>query len=148
MSQLDAKLQAEVEALLRLAETADASERPEGMDIPQEPARREQRLACIAQAKAQIEAAAAQAYEQAQARFEAKQAERERRKNEGRRPPGPPPTPPSPAVDPKAQVNLTDADSRIMKISHFITACRLRRAQERRPMHSHRPWITPSPTGC
>jgi len=79
----------------------------------------------IAQAKAQIEAAAAQAYEQAQAQFEAKQAERERRKNEGRRPPGPSPTPPSPAVDPNAQVNLTDADSRIMKISHFITACRL-----------------------
>jgi len=44
------------------------------------------------------------------------QAERERRQNAGRRPPGPPPTPPSPEVAPKAQVNLTDADSRIMRV--------------------------------
>lgn len=114
---LKQQLQAEVETLLRLAEAADTSERPEGMDIPQELARREQRLARIEEAKAQIEAAAAQDYEQAQAQFEAKQAERERRQNEGRRPPGPPPSPPSPEVDPKAQVNLTDADSRIMKVS-------------------------------
>lgn len=113
---LKEQLQTEVEALLRLAEAADASERPDGMDIPQELARREQRLARIEEAKAQIEAAAAQDYEQAQARFEARQAERERRTNEGRRPPGPPPVPPSPEVDPKAQVNLTDADSRIMKV--------------------------------
>lgn len=114
---LKEQLQAEVETLLRLAETADTSERPEGMDIPQELARREQRLARIEEAKAQIEAAAAQEHEQAKAQFEAKQAERERRQNEGRRPPGPPPAPPSPEVDPKAQVNLTDADSRIMKVS-------------------------------
>jgi hypothetical protein len=113
---LKAQLQAEVEALLRLAEVADASARPEGMDIPQELARREQRLARIEEAKAQIEAAAAQEHEQAQALFEAKQAERERRQNAGRRPPGPPPSAPSPEVDPKAQVNLTDADSRIMRV--------------------------------
>lgn len=111
---LKQQLQAEVEKLLGLAEVADASERPEGMDIPQELARREQRLARIEEAKAQIEASATQAYEQAQ--FEAKQAERERRQNAGRRPPGPPPAPPSPEVDPKAQVNLTDADSRIMRV--------------------------------
>jgi transposase len=114
---LKQQLQAEVEKLLGLAEVADASERPEGMDIPQELARREQRLARIEEAKAQIEASAAQDYEQAQAQFEAKQAERERRQNAGRRrPPGPPPAPPSPEVDPKAQVNLTDADSRIMRV--------------------------------
>jgi len=83
---LKPQLQAEVEQLLRLAETADASERPEGMDIPQELARREQRLARIEEAKARIEAAAAQEHEQAQALFEAKQAERERRQNAGRRP--------------------------------------------------------------
>src|SRR4029077_5064813 len=98
---LQEQLQAEVEELLRLAETADASERPEGMDIPQELARREQRLARIAEAKASIEMAAAQDYEQAQAQFEAKQGERARRTKEGRRPPGPPPAPPSPEVDAK-----------------------------------------------
>ena len=113
---LKQQLQAEVETLLRLAEAADTSERPEGMDIPQELARREQRLARIEEAKAKIEASAAHDYEQAQAQFAAKQAERERRKNEGRRPPGPPPTPPAPGVDPKAQVNLTDEDSRIMRV--------------------------------
>jgi transposase len=114
---LKEQLQAEVEALIGLAEAADAGERPEGKDIPQELARREQRLARIEEAKAQIEAAAAREHEQAQAQFEAKQAERERRQNAGRRPPGPPPAPPSAEVDPKAQVNLTDADSRIMKVS-------------------------------
>jgi transposase len=114
---LQEQLQAEVDELLRLAQVADAAERPDGLDIPQELARRSERLARIAEAKAQIEAAAAREHEQAQAQFEAKQAERERRQNEGRRPPGPPPAPPSAEVDPKAQVNLTDADSRIMKVS-------------------------------
>jgi transposase len=113
---LKEQLHAEVETLLRLADAADASERPEGMDIPQELARRSERLARIEEAKAQIEASAAQDYEQAQAQFAAKQAERERRKKEGRRSGGPPPAPPSPGVDPKAQVNLTDPDSRIMRV--------------------------------
>jgi transposase len=114
---LKAQLQAEVETLLRLAEAADTAQLPEGMDLPQELARRHERLACIEEAKARIEADAAHDYEQAQAQFAAKQAERERRKNEGRRGGGPPPAPPSPGIDPKAQVNLTDPDSRIMKVS-------------------------------
>jgi len=50
---LKQQLQAEVEQLLRLAETADASERREGMDIPQELARREQRLARIMRVQGQ-----------------------------------------------------------------------------------------------
>ena len=114
---LKQQLQAEVETLLRLAEAADTAQPPEGMDIPQELARRHERLARIEEAKARIEADAAHDYEQAQAQFAAKQAERERRKNEGRRGGGPPPAPPSPGIDPKAQVNLTDPDSRIMKVS-------------------------------
>ena len=111
---LQEQLQAEVETLLRLAEAADEAQPPEGMAIPQELTRREQRRARIEEAKAKIEACAAQDYAQAQAQFEAKQAAREQRTNEGRRPPGPAPTPPSPGVDPRAQVNLTDEDSRIM----------------------------------
>jgi hypothetical protein len=51
---LKRQLQAEVETLRGLAEAADAGARPEGMDIPQELARREQRLARIEKAKAQM----------------------------------------------------------------------------------------------
>ena len=53
---LQAKLKAEVAALLKRAEAANAKDLPDGLNIPQEIARREERLAAIATAKAKIEA--------------------------------------------------------------------------------------------
>jgi transposase len=111
---LKEQLQAEVEALIGLAEAADAGERPEGMDIPQELARREQRLARIEEAKAQIEAAAAREHEQAGT--VRSQTGRARAARERGTPPGSAGSPGA-EVDPQTQVNLTDADSRIMKVS-------------------------------
>ena len=53
-NKLEARLKAEVEKLLELAETATGQEN-RGLDIPAELARREERLKKIAQAKAEIE---------------------------------------------------------------------------------------------
>ena len=77
--------------------------------------RREQRLAAIAQAKAQIEAAAAERDAREQAQYEAKiKARQDRAARTGKKPGGKPPAPPSAGVRPGDQINLTDADSRIM----------------------------------
>ena len=51
-----AQLKAEVTALLKRAEAANARDLPEGLSIPEELARREQRLTAIAAAKQKIEA--------------------------------------------------------------------------------------------
>jgi transposase len=64
---LEAQLLAEVKTLLAHAEGADNEALPEGLDIPEELARREARLQAIAQAKAEIEARAAERHSQAQA---------------------------------------------------------------------------------
>ena len=58
---LEAKLKAEVKDLLRQAEEADQSDIPDGMDIPAELARREDRLAAIAGAKAEVDTVLADA---------------------------------------------------------------------------------------
>ncbi|MGH8622468.1 MAG: IS1182 family transposase, partial [Burkholderiales bacterium] len=112
---LEKRLKKEVKQLLRLAEQADTADLPDGMSIPEELERREQRLAAIAEAKAKIEA---RVQEREEAAYQAKLAAREERhKRTGRKPPGRPPQPPSGEVDAKEQINLTDEDSRIMKAS-------------------------------
>lgn len=112
---IEAQLQAEVEQLLRLAEAADQAEIPDGMSVPEELERREERLAAIAQAKAAIEARAAERYAREQAAYEQKMAERKaKEESTGRKPGGAPPAEPQPGPRPKDQINLTDADSRIM----------------------------------
>lgn len=115
---LEAQLKKEVAELMQLAEQADRHERAQGADLPAELSRREERLARIAAAKAEIEARARQRFEKEQAAFEADQARRqEKAKRTGRKPGGRPPQPPSPDPQPKDQVNLTDAESRIMPTS-------------------------------
>jgi hypothetical protein len=115
---LEAQLKAEVEQLMRLAEAADQAEIPDGMSVPEELARREERLAAIAQAKAAIEARAAERHAREQAAYEQKMAERKaKEEGTGRKPGGTPPEAPSPGPQPKDQVNLTDAESRIMPTS-------------------------------
>lgn len=112
---LDKQLRREVQQLLRLAARADDAEVPDGMSIPQELARREQRLAAIAEAKAKIEA---RVEERAAAAYQAKLAARaEREKRTGKKPPGRPPAPPSGRVEDQEQINLTDEDSRIMPVA-------------------------------
>ncbi len=111
---LQAKLKAEMAALLKRAEVANARDLPDGLSIPEELARREQRLAAIAEAKRKIEA---RVKAEAEAAYAAKVAAREQRaKKTGKRPRGRPPTPPSGTPSDKDQVNFTDEDSRIMPV--------------------------------
>jgi transposase len=115
---IEAQLKTEVEQLMRLAEEADQAEIPDGMSVPEELQRREERLAAIAQAKAAIEARAAERYAREQAAYEQKLAERKAKEERtARKPGGRPPAEPQPGPRPKDQVNLTDADSRIMPTS-------------------------------
>jgi len=115
---IEAQLKAEVQEMLKLAEAADQSSVPEGVDLPTEIKRREDRLAAIAAAKAKIEARAKERFEREQAEYEAKMAKRQAKaaatgKKHGGKPPQPP------AAGPRAddQLNLTDEDSRIMKVA-------------------------------
>jgi transposase len=113
---LEAQLQAEVQELMRLAEEADNSAAPEGMNIPEELKRREQRLAKIAAAKAEIAARARERFEREQQAYAQKLAAREEKaRRTGRKPGGRPPQPPA-SDEPKEedQVSLSDEDSRIM----------------------------------
>lgn len=115
---IEKQLKREVKQLLRLAEQADGVNAPDGMSIPEELERRELRLAAIAQAKAKIEARAQERLEREQAEHQAKLAARaEQEKQTGKKPRGRPPEPPTGGVREKDQVNLTDEDSRIMKVA-------------------------------
>lgn len=112
---IEAQLEAEVKEMLARAEAADQEPLPKGLSIPKELALREERLAAIRQAKAQIETRAAERQAREQADFEAKmKAREERTARTGKKPGGKPPAPPSAGVRPTDQINLTDADSRIM----------------------------------
>lgn len=115
---LEAQLQAEVAELMTLAEAADTADVPDGMSVPEELARRQTRLARIAEAKATIEARAQERYEREQEEHQAKMKAREdKAQRTGRKPGGRPPQPPVAGPDTKSQVNLTDADSRIMPVA-------------------------------
>jgi transposase len=112
---LEAQIKAQIEELLARAEAADKADMPDGMDLPEELARREQRLAAIAEAKAEIERRAAERFAAEQEAYEHKLSEREKKaKDSGKKPRGKRPTPPTPGPGPKEQVNLTDPESRIM----------------------------------
>ena len=117
-SQIEAQLKAEVAELLALAEAADRADVPDGMSVPEELARREDRLARLAEAKAKIEARARERFAREQAEHEAKMAARaEKEKATGKKPGGKPPAPPTADPGAKDQINLTDEDSRIMPVA-------------------------------
>jgi len=89
---VEAQLKAEVADLMAKAEAADATEVPDGMSIPDELARREDRLRELAAARATIEARAKERYAREKAEHEAKMAAREAKtaatgKKPGSRPP-------------------------------------------------------------
>jgi hypothetical protein len=88
------------------------------MSIPEELERRELRLAAIAAAKAKIEGRAAERLESEQAEHQSRLAARaEQEKQTGKKPRRRPPEPPTGGVQDKEQVNLTDEESRIMKVA-------------------------------
>jgi transposase len=115
---IEAQLKAEVAELLARAEAADAADVPDGMSIPDELARREERLAKLAEARARIEARAKERFEREKAEHEAKLAAREAKAEAtGKKPGGKPPQPPVEGARPTDQINLTDEESRIMPVA-------------------------------
>jgi len=89
---------------------------PDGLVVGAEMARREDRLARLAEAKAVLQARAAERAAAEQADYEAKLTQRaERERTTGRRPRGRRPTPPVPGPRDGDQYNFTDPESRIMK---------------------------------
>jgi transposase len=114
---IEAQLQAEVAELMAKAEAADQAEVPDGMSIPDELARREQRLGEIARARAVVKARAKERHAREQAEYDAKMAAREAKAAAtGKQPGGRPPAPPVAEPGPTDQVNLTDEESRIMPV--------------------------------
>ena len=111
---LEEQLQGEVRELLRRAEQADAEEEAD-VDIPDELARREDRLAAIAKAKREIERRARARFEGEQAEYEAKlKKRRDKEAKTGKGGRGREPKPPEAGPRDKDQVNFTDDESRIM----------------------------------
>src|ERR1700704_635021 len=117
-SRIEAQLQAEVADLLGKAEAADQAEVPDGMQVPEELARREKRLAAIAPAKAGVGARAKERHARERAEYEAKMAARDTKaERTGKKPGGRVPQAPVEGPLPTDQVNLTDEESRIMPVA-------------------------------
>jgi transposase len=115
---IEAQLKAEVADLLGKAEAADQADVPDGMQVPEELARREKRLAEIARAKAVIETRAKERHARERAEYEAKMAARDAKAAQpGKKPGGRVPQPPVEGPLPSDQVNLTDEESRIMPVA-------------------------------
>ena len=109
------QLELEVKELLAKAEQADTTPLEDGLTIPQEVQRRQERKAKLATARAEIEARAQARAAAEMAEYQAKLAARAAQKDRGEKPRGPQPKEPSPQPKPSDQYNFTDPESRIMK---------------------------------
>ena len=117
-NKLQEQLEAEVRTLMQKAEVADNEDANDGMDIPKELLRREERLKVIKEATAQIEQRAKERYEKEKALYDEKMQKREEKeKLSGKKPKGKVPKEPDNEPKPTDQINLTDDESRIMKTS-------------------------------
>jgi transposase len=117
-----AQLELEVAQLLAKAEQADATPLQDGLTIPEEITRRQERKAALAQARAEIEARAQARYAGQLAEHQAKLAARAAKIERGEKLRGQPPQAPTPTPKPGDQYNFTDPASRIMKAgtgNHF-----------------------------
>ena len=105
----ETQLRAEIEELFILSEQSDQREIPDGLVVREEMARREDRLARLAQATLVLETRATERAAAEQAEYEAKLAQRaERERTTGRRTGGRPPTPPVPGPREGDQFNFTE----------------------------------------
>jgi len=117
-SKLQEQLETEVKTLMQKAQEADNDDENDGMSIPEEIARREDRIAVIKEAKAKIEQRAKERYDKEETQYQEKIKKRKlKAKQSGKKPRGKAPKPPQEDPKPKDQINLTDEESRIMKTS-------------------------------
>ena len=105
-TKIEAQLKAEVAELLVRAEAADQAEVVDGMSVPEELARREDRLAKLAEARTKLEARAKERFEQEMAEHGAKLSAREKAAANGKKPGGRPPAPPVEGPQPKDQIKI------------------------------------------
>jgi hypothetical protein len=118
IEKLEAQLKAEVQELLALAEQADQADVPDGVSLPEEIKRREDRLAAMAAAKAKIAARAEERYQREKAEYDEKVARRAAKEEAtGKKLGGKPPKAPEPGPRDSDQINLTDEESRIMPVA-------------------------------
>jgi len=111
---IKAKLKREIAKLMKLAEQAENERDPE-IKIPEEIARRETLIAKINQARAEIEAREAERHAAIKAKHAERLAQRkEEQRKTGNKPKGRRPKLEKLCVEPTAQINLTDEESRIM----------------------------------
>lgn len=115
--ELEHQLRAEVDELFARGEQAEQVRLPDGLILADEIARRQARLANLAQAHAVLEARAQERYQADRTEYEAKLRAREE-KARTRKPRGPQPKPPQPGPRDRDQYNFTDPESRIMKNSN------------------------------
>ena len=112
--EMEDKLRAEVKRLMKMAEGADNTPIAEGLDIPQEIARREKRIERLVEAQRAIEERHSErATTKYREDLEKDLAKTKECAKKGKRPPDPP-EPPSSTPPDTMQHNLTDDDSRIM----------------------------------
>jgi hypothetical protein len=109
------ELDLEIGELLAKAEEADSKPLEDGLSIPEEVQRRQERKALLAKARAEMEARAYARAQAEQAQYEEVRARREKQRQEGKKPRGRDPQPPDPTPGPKDQYNFTDPESRMMK---------------------------------
>lgn len=118
IEKLEAQLNIEVQELLALAEQADQANVPDGMSLPEELKRREDRLAAMAAAKAKLAARAQARYARERAEYDDKRAKRAaKEQSNGKKPRGKAPVAPDATPQASDQINLTDEASRIMPVS-------------------------------
>jgi len=110
--------------LLAKAEEADSIPLQDGLSIPEEIKRREERIAKLKEARKVMEERAKARLEIERAAYEAKLAAREAREKEtGRKSRGKKAEPPQEGPGPKDQYNFTDPESRIMKNGGSFEQC-------------------------
>jgi transposase len=118
---LEAQLKSEVNELFALDEQVDQGELqlPDGLVLQNEIGIRQERLANLAKAKAELEERAKERYAGEKAEYDAKLGERaEKSRRNKHKPRGRTPKPPQAGPRDKDQFNFTDPESRIMKNSN------------------------------
>ena len=109
------QLELEIEELTSMAEKADSTPLDDGLTIPDEIKRREDRKLKLNEARKVIEERYKEIKQQKQAEYNEKQKKRDELRKNGKKPGGREPKPPSDNPPDKAQFNFTDEESRIMK---------------------------------
>ena len=118
IEKLETQLKAEVQELFALAESADQADLPDGISLPEEIKRREDRLTVMAAAKVKIAARAAERQQREKAEYDEKMARRAAQEAAtGKKPSGKLPKAPEPGPKASDQINLTDEASRIMPVA-------------------------------